>query len=74
MESPHLKKFIQILQAAVDDYYTGDLPGYNLCADAYMVKLTQDIHASLDIEFKKDKAGDDARWKEWVQEATRGGA
>eukprot|EP00972_Heterocapsa_arctica_P086151 12699133-Heterocapsa_arctica.AAC.1 len=39
-----------------------------------MVKLIQDIHASLDIELKKDKAGDDARWKEWVQEATRGGA
>eukprot|EP00972_Heterocapsa_arctica_P101680 14982375-Heterocapsa_arctica.AAC.1 len=74
MESPHLKKFIQILQAAGDDYYIGDLPGYNLCVDAYMVKLIQDIHASLDIDFKKDKAGDDARWKERVQEATRGGA
>eukprot|EP00972_Heterocapsa_arctica_P067317 9934811-Heterocapsa_arctica.AAC.1 len=49
MESPHIKKFIQILQAAVDDYYTGDLPGYNLCAGAFMVKLIQDIHASLDI-------------------------
>eukprot|EP00972_Heterocapsa_arctica_P026315 3873935-Heterocapsa_arctica.AAC.1 len=37
-----------------------------------MVKLIQDIHVYLDIEFKKDRAGDDARWKAWVLEATRG--
>eukprot|EP00972_Heterocapsa_arctica_P107939 15897434-Heterocapsa_arctica.AAC.1 len=49
LESPHLKKFIQILQAAVDDHYTGVFPGYNLGADAFMVKLIQDISASLDI-------------------------
>eukprot|EP00972_Heterocapsa_arctica_P016835 2485467-Heterocapsa_arctica.AAC.1 len=29
LESPHLKKFVQILQAAVDDHYTGVFPGYN---------------------------------------------
>jgi hypothetical protein len=39
-----------------------------------MVKLIQDISISLEDEFKKDRAGDDARWKSWVLEATRGGA
>jgi hypothetical protein len=28
-DSLHLRKFDQILQAAVDDHLTGDLPGYN---------------------------------------------